>query len=94
MRLIVSDFMSLDGVVQAPGQPQDDPDGGFAHGGLSTQYFDPYTMGPVPMKSWTEPRRCFSVVAPGRSWLQRGPSGPGDSFADRMQSPSILPPVR
>lgn len=33
MRVIVSDFMSLDGVVQAPGGRDEDTDGGFTHGG-------------------------------------------------------------
>ena len=34
MRVVVSDFISLDGVVQAPGGTDEDTDGGFAHGGL------------------------------------------------------------
>ncbi len=45
MRIVLSDFMSLDGVVQAPGGPEEDTDGGFAHGGWSMPYFDPETMG-------------------------------------------------
>lgn len=47
MQIILSDFMSLDGVVQAPGGPQEDTDGGFAHGGWSMPYFDPEAMGSV-----------------------------------------------
>ena len=47
MRIVISDFMSLDGVVQAPGGPDEDTDGGFAHGGWSMPYFDPEAMGPV-----------------------------------------------
>ena len=35
MRIVLSDFMSLDGVVQAPGGQGEDTDGGFAHGGWS-----------------------------------------------------------
>ena len=35
MRIVVSDFISLDGVVQAPGGPGEDDDGGFRHGALS-----------------------------------------------------------
>jgi hypothetical protein len=34
-RIVVSDFISLDGVVQAPGGPKEDIDGGFRHGGWS-----------------------------------------------------------
>jgi hypothetical protein len=32
-RLIVLEYSSLDGVIQAPGHAQEDPAGGFAHGG-------------------------------------------------------------
>jgi dihydrofolate reductase len=45
MRIVSTVFMSLDGVVQAPGGPDEDTDGGFAHGGWSMPYFDPETMG-------------------------------------------------
>ena len=45
MRLVLSNFISLDGVVQAPGGAEEDTDGGFAHGGWSMPYFDPETMG-------------------------------------------------
>lgn len=39
-RLIASTFVSLDGVMQAPGGPEEDPSGGFAHGGWTFNYFD------------------------------------------------------
>jgi dihydrofolate reductase len=45
MPLGISQFMSLDGVVQAPGGAEEDTDGGFAHGGWSMPYFDPEIMG-------------------------------------------------
>jgi hypothetical protein len=32
-KVIVNEWMSLDGVVQAPGAPDEDPTGGFEHGG-------------------------------------------------------------
>jgi dihydrofolate reductase len=38
--LAVNTFMSLDGVMQAPGGPEEDPTGGFAHGGWAANYFD------------------------------------------------------
>jgi hypothetical protein len=47
MRIVISDFISLDGVVQAPGGREEDTDGGFQHGGWSMQFFDPDAMGPV-----------------------------------------------
>lgn len=39
-RIIASAFMTLDGVVQAPGGPEEDPAGGFTHGGWTVPYWD------------------------------------------------------
>jgi dihydrofolate reductase len=84
MRIVLSDFMSLDGVVQAPGGEGEDTDGGFAHGGWSMPYFEPETMGPALAETMegTEAllfgRRTWQTMA--AAW----PSRAGDPFADRM----------
>jgi dihydrofolate reductase len=43
-KLVVNTFMSLDGVMQAPGGPQEDPTGGFEHGGWAVNHFDDEMM--------------------------------------------------
>jgi|SRR5579871_3013726 len=39
-RIVGSAFVSLDGIMQAPGGPQEDPTGGFTLGGWTFPYFD------------------------------------------------------
>lgn len=86
MKLVVSEFISLDGVVQAPGGPEEDTDGGFAHGGWSMPYFDEEVMGPA-FDKWQSDTdallfgRCTWEVMAG-AWPDRA----GDPFADRMNS--------
>lgn len=41
--LIVAEFISLDGVIQAPGGPDEDPGGGYPHGGWMVPYADEFT---------------------------------------------------
>ena len=86
MRIVVSEFMSLDGVVQAPGGAEEDTDGGFRHGGWSMPFFDPETMGPVMDAGMATTdallfgRRTWETMA--AAWPERA----GDPFADRMNS--------
>ena len=41
-KIIVITFVSLDGVMQAPGGPEEDVSGGFTHGGWTAPYFDDF----------------------------------------------------
>ena len=43
-KLVVNTFMSLDGVMQSPGGPDEDPTGGFTLGGWAVNYFDDEMM--------------------------------------------------
>jgi dihydrofolate reductase len=84
MRIVISDFMSLDGVVQAPGGAQEDTDGGFQHGGWSLPFFDADAMGTFISGSLASTeallfgRRTWQTMA--AAWPERA----GDPFADRM----------
>jgi dihydrofolate reductase len=46
-KLVVNTIMSLDGVMQSPGGPDEDPTGGFAYGGWGAAYFDEEMMARV-----------------------------------------------
>jgi dihydrofolate reductase len=86
MRVVVNEFMSLDGVVQAPGGPDEDTDGGFAHGGWSMQYFDPEVMGGAVDAAM---QRVDALIFGRRTWQVMAAAWPeraGDPFADRMNS--------
>ena len=84
MRVVLSDFMSLDSVVQSPGGQGEDADSGSAHGGCSLPYFEPESMGAAV----TETMACTEALLFGRrTWRTMAaawPSRAGDPFADRM----------
>ena len=39
-KIVAGAFVSLDGIMQAPGGPEEDPAGGFRHGGWTVPYWD------------------------------------------------------
>lgn len=86
MRIIVSDFMSLDGVAQAPGGPEEDTDGSFAHGGWSHPYFDMEAMGAAIGEVMS---RTEALLFGRRTWQGMAAAWPGragDPFADTMNT--------
>lgn len=62
--LIVTTFLTLDGVMQAPGGPGEDEEGGFAHGGWSVNYWDDLMA--ETMGAWTS--RPFAMVLGRRTY--------------------------
>lgn len=56
-KLVVGTFLTMDGVMQAPGGPDEDRDGGFQHGGWLVPYFDA-KLGEI-MTEWTTRAGAF-----------------------------------
>jgi dihydrofolate reductase len=67
-KLIVLSFITLDGVMQAPGGPEEDPTGGFRYGGWLFPYFDDF-LGKVMDRQMGHPfdlllgRRTYEIFA-------------------------------
>jgi len=67
-KLIVSTFLTQDGIMQAPGGPEEDPTGGFRYGGWSVNYWDDM-MGQVMGEAMAKPselllgRKTYEIFA-------------------------------
>jgi dihydrofolate reductase len=86
MRIVISEFISLDGVVQAPGGREEDTDGGFRHGGWSMPFFDPEVMGASIDEA---AQRTDALLYGRRTWQVMAGAWPdraGDPFADWINS--------
>ncbi|QKW09015.1 dihydrofolate reductase family protein [Streptomyces sp. NA04227] len=86
MRVVITEFMSLDGVVQAPGGPKEDTDGGFAHGGWTHPFFDPEVVGGAFDAALAN---AEGLLFGRRTWQTMAAAWPGragDPFADRMNA--------
>ena len=86
-KLIVSEFVSLDGVIQAPGGKDEDRDGGFEHGGWTLPYWHD-DIG----ASFVEIMRDADAFLLGRRTYETHarafePMPPGDFFGDLMNAP-------
>jgi dihydrofolate reductase len=86
-KLIVHEFMSLDGVVQAPGGKDEDRDGGFAHGGWTMPYWHDdigvaFFQAMQTVDSFLLGRRTYEIHAGAFE-----PMAPGDPFGDLMNAP-------
>ena len=78
-KIIVLSFITLDGVMQAPGGPNEDVDGGFKYGGWTVPYFDEF-LGNVMTEQMSGPfdlllgRKTFEIFA--SYWPQHVEEGP------------------
>jgi dihydrofolate reductase len=86
-KLIVHEFMSLDGVMQAPGGKDEDRDGGFEHGGWTVPYWhdgigEKFTELMQDVDAFLLGRRTYVTHAEAFE-----PMPPGDPFGDLMNPP-------
>ena len=85
-KIIVLSMISLDGILQAPGDPQEDPTGGFRYGGWSVPYVDDFvgrTMGEQESGSsdFLLGRKTFEIFA--SYWPQHAEDWPGVNQATK-----------
>ena len=74
--LVVQAFVSLDGVMQAPGGPDEDPTGGFKHGGWAVPYWDDAMMDRIASSAPYElllGRGTYEIFAAHWPYAEAGP---------------------
>ena len=92
-KIIVLEHMSLDGIIQAPGGPDEDTSGGFAHGGWIAPYSDTM-LGTALRKQMNKPfdlllgRKTFDIWAP--YWPQHGDAWPGVNAATKYVASNTM----
>jgi dihydrofolate reductase len=86
-KLMVSEFMSLDGVIQAPGGKDEDRDGGFEHGGWTI----PYWHEDIGRSFVALMQDVDALLLGRRTYVTHAeafePLPPGDLFGDLMNAP-------
>ena len=87
-KLIVSEFLSLDGVMQAPGGAEEDTEGGFRHGGWTVPFWHDdigATFGALMqgVDAFLLGRKTYVIHANAFE-----PMPPGDPFGDMMNGPA------
>jgi len=85
-KLIVAEFITLDGVIQAPGGADEDTEGGFVHGGWTHPYWHD-DIGAHFFQAMTE---ADTLLLGRKTWEGHGaafdPMPEGDPFGDVMKS--------
>lgn len=86
-KIIVSEFISLDGVIQAPGGKDEDRDGGFEHGGWTW----PYWHDEMGKAFFALMANVDALLLGRRTYVTHAeafePMAPGDPFGDLMNAP-------
>ena len=86
-KLVVGTFLTIDGVMQAPGGPDEDRDGGFEHGGWSVKHWDEMMGGIMdeqiqPMDTLLLGRKTYQIFA--AHWPRV--TDPNDPVATKLNS--------
>ncbi|HMQ30534.1 MAG TPA: dihydrofolate reductase family protein [Chloroflexaceae bacterium] len=85
-KIVVSEFVSLDGVIQAPGGADEDTEGGFAHGGWT----HPYWHDEIGAHFDAAMRESDAFLLGRKTWQIHGgafePMPPGDPFFDQINA--------
>ena len=85
-KLIVAEFITLDGVIQAPGAADEDTDGGFEHGGWT----HPYWHDDIGTHFFQIMMEADTLLLGRKTWQGHGaafdPMPEGDPFGDVMKS--------
>ena len=89
-KIVANTFISLDGVMQAPGGPEEDPTGGFKYGGWSVNYWDEM-MGKLIMDGLLgKPfdlllgRKTYEIFAAHWPYVKKDPDKLNAMAADKM----------
>jgi dihydrofolate reductase len=85
-KIVVSEFISLDGVIQAPGGVDEDTEGGFAHGGWT----HPYWHDDIGAHFFQAMNESDALLLGRKTWQGHGsafdPMPAGDPFGDVMNN--------
>lgn len=83
-KITVAEFITLDGVIQAPGSIEEDTDGGFVHGGWTI----PYWHDDIGAHFFEAMSQADTILLGRRTWQIHGeafePMPEGDPFGDVM----------
>lgn len=92
-KIVVLTFVTMDGVMQGPGGPTEDPSGGFTYGGWVVPYFDD-ALGAVMGEQMGKPfdlllgRKTFEIFA--SYWPQHVDEGPGINAATKYVASNTM----
>lgn len=85
-KIVVSEFVSLDNVMQAPGGAEEDTEGGFTHGGWT----GPFWHDDIGAHFFEEMNHCDTLLLGRKTWQIHGgafePMPAGDPFGDVMNA--------